>query len=226
MSSHAPSLGLVTIGQAPRPDLMTDIRAMIGDGPIVFEAGALDAVGAAELPGLAAVPGEVSLISRLRNGSTVEISRERAIPLLQDALTRVADAGARIFAILCTSEFPTFQAPGPILLPNILLANAIHDIGGVRRVGLMPPLESQVTEVAARWRKLGYEPTVEAATPYGPDAAILGAAERLRRHQVDVVIPDCQGYRSHHLTILRSVLDCQILLPNTVVGERLREYFA
>lgn len=222
MSSTRFPIGVATIGQAPRRDMLADLRAILGDEPTIHEVGALDQLGVDEVRELAPRPGEFPLVSRLRDGTIVELSRARVIPLLRDALDRLSMAGAEIFVILCTGEFPPFRASGPVLLPQVVMAKAV-DALGVHRVGALPPLPGQVGEVTARWQAMGYDPVVEAASPYGSDAAVIEAAHKLRRADVELVVLDCQAYRLRHRELLRPMLDCPILVPNGLVGRYLQE---
>jgi AroM protein len=60
----APVVGVVTIGQSPRTDVVPDITRPLPPGTQVIERGALDRVGPAELAGLAPVCGEDLLVTR------------------------------------------------------------------------------------------------------------------------------------------------------------------
>ena len=47
-----PVVGLVTIGQSPRPDIVPDMAAIIGPGVDIREAGALDGLSRADVEAL------------------------------------------------------------------------------------------------------------------------------------------------------------------------------
>lgn len=225
MSTRSTTVGLVTIGQAPRPDIGADLRTILGPGVSLVEAGALDALDAAQIAALAPRNGEFPLITRLRDGSTVVVGKPRIIPLLQARLDELAERGVRLFVVLCTGAFPPFRAPGPLLLPERVIAATVRATG-VTRIGLLPPLEGQAPEVRARWSEAGFDPVVAPASPYGSDDTILGAGEQLRDAGVELVVLDCQGYRLHHRALLRRVLDCPVLLPTGLVGRLIQELVA
>jgi protein AroM len=223
--SSSMAVGAVTIGQAPRPDICGDLRSILGHGVPLLEAGALDGLGSDQIAALAPEDGEFPLITRLGDGSTVVVAKPRIIPLLQQRLDELAERGARLFVILCTGAFPAFRAQGPVLLPQRVLAKAVEALG-VRRVGVLPPLEGQVEEVRARWTDAGFEPTVIPASPYEQDGVIIQAAEGLRNARVELAVLDCQGYRLRHRDVVRQVLDCPVLSPSGVMGRLIQELVA
>ena len=53
-------LGTVTIGQAPRTDLIPEIKQFLGDGVEILEAGALDGLTLAEVQSSTPTPGTTS----------------------------------------------------------------------------------------------------------------------------------------------------------------------
>jgi len=91
--SEPVSIGAITIGQSPRPDLLARLRSHLqADGVTVVEMGALDALSVADLPGPAA--GGYPLTTRLRDGSAVTVDEaflERAAALLRRLGSRASD---------------------------------------------------------------------------------------------------------------------------------------
>lgn len=215
-------IGVATIGQAPRPDMVADLRTILGDRPTILEAGALDGLSLGEIRHLAPSPGEFPLITSTRTGSVVTLSQARVVPLIQLALDRLASGGAQIFVVLCTGEFPPFRAPGLILMPQMLIMSAVQAIG-VRKLGVFPPLADQVKVVQARWTSAGYEAIVVPASPYQADELVLEAAAQISSERVDALVLDCQAYKLRHRRMLRDVLDCPILVPNSLIGHYLQE---
>ncbi len=221
----SPAVGLVTIGQAPRTDICADLRSIVGPTVCLLEAGALDPLAPDEIAALAPGAHDFPLITRLRTGETVQVAKARIVPLVQARIDDLARQGARLFVVLCTGEFPAFRAPGPVLLPQQVVARSAEALG-VHRVGILPPLPGQAVEVRRRWAAAGFEPTVVPASPYGTPEAILEAAGVLRTADAELVILDCQGYRLEHRELLRPVLDCPILVPTGLVGRLVQELVA
>ena len=69
-----PVVGLVTIGQSPRPDVVPDMAEITGPGVEIREAGALDGLGRAAIDALAPREGDEILVTRLADGAPVFLS--------------------------------------------------------------------------------------------------------------------------------------------------------
>lgn len=218
-------VGVVTIGQAPRPDIGADLQAVLGPGISLREAGALDPLSPRQIAALAPGPGDFPLITRLRDGSTVVVGKSRVIPLLQARLDELSAQGVRLFVVLCTGKFPALQAAGPVLFPERVIAKAVEALD-VRNIGLLSPIPGQVAEVRARWVAAGFDVTVVSASPYGEDADVIRAAEQLRDAGVGLAVLDCQGYRLRHRDLVREALDCPVLVPTGLVGRLIQELVA
>ena len=88
-------LGTLTIGQAPRPDVVPIIDRYIASRVRRIHRGVLDGLSHAEIKArYRPDPGEPALVTRLQDGSTVELSRARMRDGVQGLLaileTRVA----------------------------------------------------------------------------------------------------------------------------------------
>ena len=76
------TVGLVTIGQSPRPDLIEEYERAL-PGARLVQAGALDGLSEAEILALAPGAGDDVLVSRLRTGREVRLARRYLEPRLQ-----------------------------------------------------------------------------------------------------------------------------------------------
>ncbi|MDN5963125.1 MAG: AroM family protein [Actinomyces sp.] len=188
-------LGLVTIGQAPRVDLLPDVRPVLGGFPYV-EHGALDDLTPHTLEQVAPGPDETPLASRMRDGSLARISPSRLLPLLARAVERCVDDGAGAVLILCTGHLGEVVAPVPVLHAEPLAQAGVRAIIGEESLGIVNPLPDQCQEAAGRWSQvLGRAVLGCAANPYtqGPDEVAAAACE-LREQGARWVFLDCIGY--------------------------------
>ena len=100
-----PVVGLVTIGQSPRPDIVPDMAEITGPGVEIREAGALDGLGRAAIDALARFPGAS------RHPVVVALSPyEEEDPAARDELRELTGA--------------------PVLLANLLVARVIAELCG------------------------------------------------------------------------------------------------
>ncbi len=111
------TIGMITIGQAPRDDVVPEMEKVLGPEVRIVQAGALDGQSRADIAALAPAPGQFPLITRLLDGTSVVIAKEAIIPRLQACLDRLA-AEATGFALLCTGTFPRFRSRHPVLEPE------------------------------------------------------------------------------------------------------------
>lgn len=196
------TLGLVTIGQAPRTDLADDIRPLLG-GLRLVEHGALDLDEFAGEEGehtrreLAPRPGEAPLISRLSDGTSVVLGHDALAPRMHDAVARCEADGADATLLLCTGSFPPVPSVRRLLYAEPLVQQGVRAIAGADRVGVVCPLPAQRADVERRWSKL--LPTRVQAAPADPytdeaPARTAEAARQLADGGGRWLVLDCIGY--------------------------------
>ncbi|MFD5319304.1 AroM family protein [Streptomyces sp. NPDC127098] len=196
------TLGLVTIGQAPRADLRPDAEPLLGDVRMV-EHGALDDdrfddPETRRLVGPA--PGEPPLVSRLRDGGSVLLGHDALLPRMERAVARAERDGATATLLLCTGHFPAVRATRPLLYAEPLVQRAAAAIVGADPVGVVCPHPDQAADVTRRWQDAlpGGVVRAAAADPYAPEeralAEVATAAERLAAAGSRWLVLDCIGY--------------------------------
>lgn len=189
----AQTLHLLTIGQAPRPDVVPEIVGFVGSAAAemrVVEAGALDGLSREEIRSGAPGPGEMPLVSRLRSGEEVIVG-ERFVEKRLAALVEQVPEGD-LAAILCTGPFagiperPGLVKAGPVFDQAL---RAACFAGGA--VGMLIPDLGQEAD-ARRRVPAGSACIVAVASPY----ADAGVAERLpqRFREAEVIGLNCLGY--------------------------------
>jgi protein AroM len=218
MRSHPQQrmLGMVTIGQSPRDDIMPQMRPFLPDDLAIRQVGALDGLSHEQLVPLAPGPHDYQLHSRLRDGSPVTVGRERIMPLVQAGIRQLEEEGASAILLLCTGEFPELQSKVLLIEPDRLLLNVVRGLG-VRRVGIFVPLPSQIEALAEKWRSLEVTATLVAASPYKDPAEVGRAAAELGR-SLELVIMDCMGYTQAHKQLVAQAIDRPVILAAGVVA--------
>lgn len=186
-----PLLGIVTIGQTPRPDL---VAAFAREAPHadVRVVGALDGVSPDDLAALTAA-GPYPLLVRLADGGTVEVPRDRLVPRVAAAAATLAADGARLVVVACAGDFPAVPCPVPVLVPGRLVPAALAALAPLGPIGVVTPNAAQVPWAAAKWRADGFDAVVAAAAP-GDAAALEDAAANFAVSRVSVVVLDCMGH--------------------------------
>jgi protein AroM len=216
------TLGLVTIGQAPRTDVTPEIESHLPADVDVREVGALDRFDAAEEIMAAAGP-EADLpvyVTRLANGDSVTVDRDAVHELTQKRIRDIEDEVGTI-GLLCTGSFPGLTASVPILEPSELLAGwADSIVTADALVGVLMPKDEQAAQTHAKWG----EHTLETASgsPYdGLDAVTAGAKEL--GTAPDLVVLDCIGYTEAMKAEVRSITGAPVLLARSVLWKTATE---
>ncbi len=223
MSERA-TVGMATIGQAPRDDLVPDIRRLGGIEGEILECGALNGLGTAEIEQLAPRGGEYPLVVRLKDGSSAMLSRDRLVPRMQNCVDSLVERGADVVLILCFGEWPPFRSARLVvrpLEPLCAFVRALVDAGG--GVGVIVPAEGQIAEFEQKLSREGAAATVVYAPPYGPQNELVRASERLRDSGVDVVAMACPGYTSEMKAVVRQITGRPVVLARSLMGYLARE---
>lgn len=187
-----PVLGVVTIGQSPRPDLE---RAFLAHAPDarVRVVGALDGLDSHEIADLARRATEHPVPVRLLDGSTREIGIEWLHPLVERRSREFATEGARAVVVATAGEFPPCRCEVPVILPGPLVQLDVAAESPRRCVGIVTPMERQARSAAARWLADGFLPVATWASPV-KQSEIARACDVMGAADVDVVVLDCMGH--------------------------------
>lgn len=217
------TLGAVTIGQSPRPDVMAAIRPVLGPDARIVERGALDDVDSGEVRQVAsALPDGALLVSRLRDGTEIRVGLAWVAPRLERCL-RQLEAVADLILLLCTGSFPPMEVRRPLIRPERLLA-AIVEAVRPARLGVLTPAAEQCADQRDRWGRLVPEVVVASASPYGDPGALAPAARALAEAGVDLVVMDCLGYTPAMRAVVRAATSRPVLLPSTVLASVVAEW--
>jgi len=214
-------LGVLTIGQSPRVDVVPAIAEML-PGVEIVEAGALDGLAEAEIAALAPTPGEYVLVTRLRDGRDAVISRERVLPHVQQTLAQLGPA-VDLLLFLCTGEFPALRSDRLIIEPSRVLLHFVAGVAGGRPLGVLVPLPEQAGEAERRWRRaVERVAAAAAASPYR-DPDFTRAAHRLRDAGAEIIVMDCMGYTPAQKRQVVAACALPTILAGTAVAAVARE---
>lgn len=221
-------LGIVTIGQTPRTDVVPEMAEVLGPGVEIVERGALDGLAIAAITALAPGPGDEVLVTRLRGGASVFVAHRHVVPRVQACLTALDRAGVTMSAVLCTGSFPGLAAAVPLLSPDRLLLGVLRGLRWPGRLGVLTPSAGHVAHAQSRWRGHGYDPVLAVLSPYdeaGPGGLGL-AAEALGGGEAGVVVLDCMGYRRKVKEELAALLGVPVLQANLLLARVAAELLA
>jgi protein AroM len=214
-------VGILTIGQAPRPDLEAVFRRHL-PGVELLVRGALDRLTMPAIDALAASGGEYPLFTILRDGTTREISLHRLKPLLDERAKDVAAEGASVAALMCAGNFPDLVSPIPVLYPSRMLAAVVRGVCRGNRIGIVLPNAGQVDVAVAHWREKGFEATAAVASPKEP-AALPEAARALADPNLELIVLDCMGFPPEEARRMRGLCGRPVLCPQGILPRLMAE---
>jgi protein AroM len=215
------AIGIITLGQTPRPDLEKVFRRHLPDTNFLIRGG-LDDVQTAEIDALAAAGGEYPLFVILRDGTVREISLYRLKPFLDRRAREVAAEGAAVSALMCAGNFPDLDSPVPMIYPSRVLTAVARGICRGNRIGVVTPNDGQVAAATAHWREKGFHPAVTVASPLDP-AALSRAAEALADPGLELIVLDCMGFSPEAARRMRTLCGRPVLCPQGLVPRVMAE---
>ncbi len=215
-------IGAVTIGQAPRVDIMPELTAILGPEVQVKEAGALDGLSKEEIAAFAPKAGDYVLVTRLADGSSAKVAEQYITPRIKERIQHFFDQGIEVVALLCTGEFE-LVGKGLLVRPQPILYNVTKAVADGLKVGVVSPAADQIPQSKKRWQQVGTEQVMVAASPYGDVAELEKAADALKRQQVQLVVLDCMGYTLAMQEKVRQITGAPVILARGIFARVLKE---
>lgn len=222
------TLGTLTIGQAPRPDVAPIVEAHLPPGVRLVHRGVLDGLSRAEIDArYKPAGGEPELVTRLHDGGVVLLSRARIQDGLQQALSALEAEGCDIILILCTGSFEHLETRRAWLIePDRIIPGMVAGLVQDRQLGIIVPIASQIASEAGKWRALAREPIFAAASPYtDTPEALADAGKNLRARGAEAILLDCIGFTERHRAAIAPV-GLPVILSNAAAAKSLSELLA
>jgi protein AroM len=220
-------LGTLTIGQAPRRDVIPIIDRHVPKAVRRIHRGVLDGLSRAEIDArYRPEPGEPALITRLQDGTSLELSRRRMRDGVQRALAALEEEGCDAILLLCTGTFDGLECDKAWLVePDHIIPGMVAGLVERRQLGIVVPIAGQIESESGKWQALARPPLFAAASPYEEATeAMTAAGAALKSHGAAALLLDCIGFTERHRTAL-SRLDLPIILSNAVVAKAVGELF-
>jgi protein AroM len=219
-------LGTLTISQAPRADVTPIIDRYVPAAVRRIHRGVLDGLSDAEIdarfmPG----PGEAVLVTRLKNGRVVELSRRHVREGVEAALAGLEAEGCDVILLLCTGTFESLECKKAWLVePDHIIPGIVAGLIERRQLGIIVPIASQIGSESGKWRSLPTPPLFASASPYSADteAEVFRAGWQLKARGAAAILLDCIGFTERHRAALQP-LEIPLILSTTLAAKAVCE---
>lgn len=221
------TIGFATIAEAPRDDVIPTMRELLPPDVRIIERGNLNGLNQAEIEALAPEPGEVGIVARLKSGGETLLSHKKIFPRMQRLVDDlVEDEGADLIVILCGADWTAIQSPKLVVNPGKVFPSIISALANGRKIGIIKPSAGQVNQEKERYRALGIDATVTAASPYAGEERLelaRRAAEEIREAGCDLVWMTCIGMDEAMREVVSAVTGKPIILARSILGRIVTE---
>lgn len=207
-------IGLVTIGQSPRPDLLAPFQSRVGATNELELTGALDGLCLSQIEELMPALGEETLVTRIGEYQTVIIARERIVKFMQARVDGHQESGCDLVVVLCTGSFPELTASIPIIFPDQVLLHFVSGISLQGRLGIVAPAAEQEAMMRDKWKT--YD-SIDIAflDPYGTGEILQ---PELDLESCDLIVLDCMGFTSQTKASLQQYTGKPIVVAQNVLA--------
>ncbi|MFX1282405.1 MAG: AroM family protein [Promethearchaeota archaeon] len=217
-------IGVLTIGQSPREDIMADIIPLLLPHIEIVEGGLLDNVSSEEIGDLKPKAHEIPLITRLRDGSQVQLSEKKVIEFLPKAIDQMkTKAKVNAIGILCTHSFQYDNVFFPVIFPFDLLRFLVNRILKIRILGVVVPLKNQIAKTRQKWET--EKIVIEAKSPYIKGESWEIITQSFIEEEVEAIILDCIGFRLMDKQKIHNLINVPILLPSIILASTINQLF-
>jgi len=216
-------IGMLTIGQTPRDDIVPSLMDILGDDYEIIQAGALDDKSFDDVSGIDISEGDHILVTRMREGTEVKITKKYVLPLMQKKLSDLEEKGIRLTVVMCTGEFPQFDSKGLVLTPKEILGGMLKSALKEGKLGVVYPAKEQLKMAEDEFGRPGVEIYADWLSPYGGKDDIKSLIKRLSFENLDLILLNCFGFNSAVREAIFDGTGVPTIQSNSLVARVLKE---
>lgn len=220
------SIGAATPDPARDSALIPALRSMLPADVRVVERANFTGLTDAEIAALGPEPGEVGIVAPLPGGGETLVSHKKILPRMQrliDAL--VEEDGADLVVILCGADWSAITSPKLVVNPGRLFPGIVSALAYGRKLGIIKPSPGQIEAERERYRRLGIDAFVTAASPSAEDRVEQAhkAAEQIRDAGAELVWMTCVGMDDTMRAVVAEVTNLPVIFARSILGRVLCE---
>lgn len=220
-------IGVITIGQSRRTDLIPEVEKFFSPDIEFIQRGVLDDVDRERLVQIEPDIGQTTLVSRLKDGTSVTMAKEKIILIIQQIVDDFNREKINLIILACTGEFKLFQSDVPIIYPDYLLNHVAQGVfRNMGQLGVIVPLSKQYESIEKKWQSAGFKAVCAASSPYVFDSqSLIKIANEFEQLNIDTIVLDCIGYTEHMKDIVKKHSSKNVILSRNVVFKNVAELF-
>jgi len=217
-------IGIITIGQSPRKDVVPEMTPFFGNNVEVLEAGALDGLTPDQVKTYYPENGMTHLVSRMRDGTEIIVAKEKLIPRIETAIIDLNRKSVSLILLLCVGSFPQFESACLIVEPQKIVDHCIEGlIGASHRLGIVIPIAEQEDWVRETFSELTTSITVTVASPYAGQNDLPAAAAILNEAACDLIVMYCMGFNRQLTRPIREITAKPVIVSSAIVARTIGE---
>ena len=219
-------MGVVVIGQSPRPSVVDEIAAVLSPGLEIDLRGALDGMTRAEIDAIPPSDGHDALFTLLPNGDSVTISKKSVEARAAIQIENFAREGVKVAMLACTGKFPNLAPDGLVILPSAVLHHMVEAVFPKGRLGVFSPLPEQTALIAGKWQRPDVEVVGVTMRPGSDAEAVDEAARKMSALSPDLVVMDCMSYTRANKARVRLSYGGPVILAIAAAARAVEELVA
>lgn len=216
-------LGMITIGQSPRKDVVPEMKKFLPEDTIIIEKGALDGLSKEEIELMKPKDKDYVLVSKLSDNTNVTFAKRYIIPRIKESILELEVEKVDLILIICTGKFEEkFESKIPILYPDEIILGVVPSFLSGMRLAVITPEKKQIEQTRKKWEKIDKDVIVEYASPY-EDINQLKQASMKIKGKSDLVVLDCIGYTADMKEYVKKITDSFVICSKTLVARSIGE---
>jgi protein AroM len=219
-------MGVVVIGQSPRPSIVDEIAAVLSPGLQIDLRGALDGMTRAEIDAIPPVDGADALFTLLPNGDAVTISKKAVEARAAIQIENFAREGVKVAMLACTGKFPNLAPDARVILPSAVVHKMVEAVLPKGRLGVFSPLPEQTALIARKWERENVEIVGVTLRPGSDAEAVDDAAQKMAALSPDLIVMDCMSYTRANKARVRLTYGGPIILAIAAAARTVEELVA
>ncbi len=220
-------LGIVTIGQTPRPDLISPLANLAARCDLEIR-GALDGLSLTAIDELVSVQpkdpnARYPLVTTLSSGAVITVDESALSPLVQKRIDELDEAGVEASLLLCAGPFESLTSTSPLLRPFDIAVKTLRAMG-ISRLASVVPTNGQIDPSRIKWEAAGFAVSIWSLPDVPPRTSVEDWLQNMYSmataiHTVECIVFDYVGYPAEVLARARKRVDVSIVdLGDLAVG--------